>query len=375
MQRASSMNERIRFAIIGTGKRSDYLYAPLLNTLKDDVEFAGVWGRSAEKARELGKKYHVPWFTDLDQMRHELSVDAAIVSVANPANGTVGRRVIELGLHALLETPIANNLDDADAIILGAEAKNLKVEVAEQYYRRPMERLKRQLIDAGIFGRILVAYNDFMGHGYHGMSLIRSYIGFDETVVSVNGARSAFSVAPHYWWISQKTDKREEEWQHATLHFANGALGFFNWSSIAYDSALRWQRSTRFFGERGMASGDNLTILTPDGKDPHPIEVKRYFHNVGGMETLTELVAQTSPEIVWRNPFRAYYMDDEMIAVADCLMSLVDAIRQDKPPEYGPRQARLDQEITLAMSESADQSGARVPLPLPRGTSAPSAES
>jgi hypothetical protein len=36
------MNERIRFAIIGTGKRSDYLYAPLLNTLKEDVEFVGV---------------------------------------------------------------------------------------------------------------------------------------------------------------------------------------------------------------------------------------------------------------------------------------------------------------------------------------------
>ena len=46
-------------------------------------------------------------------------------------------------------------------------------------------------------------------------------------------------------------EKREEEWQHATLHFANGALGFFNWSSIAYDLALRWQRSSRFFAERG----------------------------------------------------------------------------------------------------------------------------
>jgi hypothetical protein len=33
-------------------------------------------------------------------------------------------------------------------------------------------------------------------------------------------------------------------------------VGFFNWSSIAYDSVLRWQRSTRFFAERGMASGD-----------------------------------------------------------------------------------------------------------------------
>jgi len=358
------MKDRVRFVIIGTGKRSDYLYALLLNILKEDVEFVGIWGRSAEKAQALGEKYRVPWFTDLDRLRNELDVDAAIVSVANPANGEIGRRVIDIGLHALLETPIANSLEDADTIVKGAAAQNLKVEVAEQYYRRPTERLKRKLIAAGLFGKVLAAYNDFMGHGYHGMSLIRSYIGFDEPIISVTGTETAFSVDPHYSWISHKTEQRPEEWQHAVLHFANGALGFFNWSSIAYDSALRWHRSTRFFAERGMAIDDRLTTLTPDRKDPKQIEIKRSFHNVGGMETLSELVAVTSPEIVWRNPFRDYYMDDEMIAVADCLISLVHAIREDKQPEYGARQARLDQELTLAMHRSARESGARVSLPL-----------
>ena len=363
------MNDRIRFAIIGTGKRSDYLYAPLLNTLKEDVEFVGVWGRSEDKARELGEKYHVPWFTDLHRLRNDLELDAVIVSVANSANGEIGRRVIALGLHALLETPIANSVDKADAIITGAEANNLKVEVAEQYYRRPIERLKRKLIDADVFGQILVAYNDFMGHGYHGVSLIRSYIGFDIPVISVSGITTKFAVAPHYAWISQTSGSRDEEWEHASLRFANGGLGFYNWSGIAYDSALRWQRATRFFAARGMAYDDRLTILTSDGKDPQPIEIRRFFHNVGGMETLTELVALTSPEIVWRNPFRSYYMDDEMIAVADCLMSLVNAIREDKLPEYGPLQARLDQEVTLAMYESAANSGTSIRLPLPRESS------
>lgn len=363
------MKDRIRFAIIGTGKRSDTLYAPLLNTLKEDVELVGVWGRSGDKARALGEKYNVPWFTDLDHLRNDLELDAVVVSVARPANGEIGRQVIELGLHALLETPIANSLDDADAIIKGAEANGLKVEVAEQYYRRPIERLKRKLIDAGVFGRILVAYNDFMGHGYHGVSLIRSYIGFDIPVITVSGITTRLTVAPHYSWISQTNASRDEEWEHANLLFANSVLGFYSWSSIAYDSALRWQRSTRFFAERGMAYDDRLTTLSPDGKDPHLIEIKRYFHNVGGIETLTELVARSSQEIVWRNPFQAYYMDDEMIAVADCLMSLVNAIREDKLPEYGPLQARLDQEVTLAMYESARNSGASVRLPLQRESS------
>ena len=87
------------------------IYMRLCSTLlKEDVEFVGVWGRSEDKARELGEKYHVPWFTDLDQLRNDLEVDAAIVSVANPANGEIGRKTVELGLHALLETPIANSL-------------------------------------------------------------------------------------------------------------------------------------------------------------------------------------------------------------------------------------------------------------------------
>ena len=359
------MDERIRIVIIGTGKRSSYLYGPLLGILKDEVEFVGVWGRSENKARKLGDEFHVPWFTNMEQLIDKTLPQAAIVNVAYDANGEVGRRVIESGLHVLLETPIAHQLIDADAIISGAKERNLKVEVAEQYYRRPMERLKHMLIQAGVFGQVNTAYNDFMGHGYHGMSLIRSYIGFEIPIISVNGATAQYQTAPHYAWISGSHGPRQENWEQAVLHFNDNRLGVFNWTDIAYDSPLRWLRSTKFFAEKGMATGDRLTVLTPDGKDPQPIEIERCIHNIGGMETLSELVAHTKPEIVWRNPFRAYYMDDEMIAVASCLMSLVLAIRQDIQPEYGPEQARLDQEATLAMYASALQGGA--PVNLERG--------
>jgi len=360
------LHQPIRFALIGAGNRSDYLYGPLLTTLKDDVELVGVWGRSEARARALGEKFHVPWFTDLERLRDQTQPQAAIVSVKYAANGEVGRRVIELGLHALLETPIAHELADADAIIEGAQRQNLKVEVAEQYHCRPLERLKLALIAAGVFGRVLSSYNDFMGHGYHGVSLVRSYIGFEVPVTSVIGVTARFPVTSYYSWIEKTAGSRDEELENAILRFADGRLGFFNWSSLAYDSALRWLRSSKFLAEKGMAVGDQLTLLTPDGKDPQPIEIERRIHNVGGMETLSELVAHTTPEIAWRNPFRGYYMDDEMISCADCLMSLVNAIRENRPLDYGAEQARLDQEVTLALRESAKRGGEPVKLPLPR---------
>jgi predicted dehydrogenase len=356
------MNERIRIIIVGTGIRSDYLYGPLLGMLGNEVELVAIWGRSEDKTRRLGEKYKVPWFTDLERAGELTHPDAAIISVGHSANGEVGRRVVGMGLNALLETPIADNLSDADAIIKIADEKGLRIEVAEQYYRRPVERIKCALIQAGVFGRVLVSINDFMGHGYHGVSLIRSYIGFDVPVVSVNAVAARFTIPPHYAWISKSSEPREEEWEHSVLRFADDRLGFFHWSSIAYDSPLRWERSTRFFAEKGMAVGEQLTLLTPDGKDPQSIYLERRYHNIGGMETLCEIIAHTNPEISWRNPFRGYYMDDEMIAVADCLMSLVNAIREKKPVEYGAKQARTDLAVTLAMGESARHNGAPVDI-------------
>ena len=45
-------------------------------------------------------------------------------------------------------------------------------------------------------------------------------------------------------------------------------------------------------------------------------------------------------------------------------MSLVDAVRNDTEPTYGPLQGRLDQEIILAIRQSSANGGQPVRLPL-----------
>jgi hypothetical protein len=73
--------------------------------------------------------------------------------------------------------------------------------------------------------------------------------------------------------------------------------------------------------------------------------------------------------VTWENPFRParqgrgpQWHDDE-IGVAGCLLSLAKAVREGSQPSYGPLQARLDQELTLALRISA-QEGKPVDLPL-----------
>ena len=55
---------------------------------------------------------------------------------------------------------------------------------------------------------------------------------------------------------------------------------------------------------------------------------------------------------------------DDEIGVAGCLMSLVDAVRDGTEPTYGAAQARLNQEIIVAIRASSRDGGKLVSLPI-----------
>jgi len=374
-------NTPLRVAIIGTGKRSDYLYGPILSALPKDVQLVSVWGRSLDSARHLGENLGAPWFTSLDKLVRETAPDIGIVSVSYAANGEAGLMAVESGMHVLLETPIAHDLKQADAIIAAAKERGLKIEVAEQFHRRPHEQIKLKLIESGLFGRVHTSFSDFAGHGYHGISVMRSYLGFAARPTQVTGLVRDFPLASHWSRIGNSTGPRNETQEHGTIDFEGGQIGVFHWTSVGYDSPLRWWRSSRFLAEKGMSIStgtaldfeDRISLLTPDSEAPLFITLERRYERVDG-GALIGIYAHTGnpaePCIAWENPFRPVHQGhgiqwhDDEIGVAGCLMSLVNAVRMNTEPTYGPYQARLDQELILAIRQSSQEGGKPVRLPL-----------
>ena len=227
------MNKRpLRVAIIGTAKRSDYLYSPLIKALPDDVELVSVWGRHADSVERLSKSLGVPASTDMDKLVRETAPEIGIVSVSYHANGEVGLMALQAGLHVLLETPIAHKLSQADAIIAAAQERGLKIEIAEQFHRRPPEQIKLKLIASGFFGRVHTAFNDFAGHGYHGVSVLGSYLGFDAKPLQVTGAVRQYELAPHWARISNQRGARNETQEHGIIEFEGGQVGIFHWTDV-----------------------------------------------------------------------------------------------------------------------------------------------
>jgi predicted dehydrogenase len=379
--------EPLRVAIIGTARRSSYLYGPILKGLTDEVELVSIWGRSTDSARHLGELLGVPWYTDLDRLIQETAPHIGVVAVTYSANGEVGLMAVQAGLHVLLETPIAHKLSEADAIIEAAAQRGLKIEVAEQFHRRPLEQIKLKLIETGVFGRVYTSFNDFAGHGYHGVSVMRSYLGFDAKPTQVTGAVRQYDLAPHWSRLADTRGARVETQEHGMIEFAGGQLGLFHWTNVGYDSPLRWWRSSRFLAEKGMGITvgvgldveERLTLLAPGGEAPRFVTLERRWERVDG-GALVAMVAHTGdldlPSVRWECPFIAaeqghgvQWHDDE-VGVAGCLMSLVNAVRNGTEPTYGPWQARLDQEIILAIRQSSLESGTPVQLPLHPATQA-----
>ena len=333
------------------------------------------------RAARLGQALGVPWYLDAERLVRETAPDIGVVCVTYHANGEVGLMAVQAGMNVLLETPIAHRLVEADAIIRAAAERGLKIEVAEQFHRRPLEQIKLKLIESGVFGRVYSSFSDFAGHGYHGVSVMRSYLGFDTVPIRVTGSVHTFDLAPHWSRLAQTRGPRAEVQEHGMIEFEDGRLGIFHWTDVGYDSALRWWRSSRFLAEKGMGitisrgleMQEWLSLLAPGGEAPRFITLERRWERVDGGR-LEALVAHTGdpeqPLVVWENPFRLpsdghepQWHDDE-IGVAGCIMSLVKALRESIAPSYGPLQARLDQEIILAIRQSAADGGNPISLPL-----------
>lgn len=353
--------DRLRIALVGVGNRGRGTYLPIIQTMKDDLELVAVCDEREELVAEVGEEAGVPAFTNVAEMVLGAKPDLAAVVITPSNNHQAGVPLSELGVSYVTETPLDTSLDRCDEMIAAAEQFGTKIEVAENYYRVPSERIKRAMILEGVFGEIHTAYNDFRGHGYHGVGLIRSYIGLDVGVTRAFGFTRKRDVREHTYRGNTPTS---EQWQHGVIEFENDSMGVFNFSSLSYGSPLRRYNTSKFFGERGLCISEDAAILDDAAEETRPITVERRTHTVDGREVLAALVADTPTPVTWENPLRNYPLSDGQISVASELLSITDAVRNDTDPEYGYANGRLDREVDLAISRSWSNGGVAVDLPL-----------
>ena len=127
-----------------------------------------------------------------------------------------------------------------------------------------------------------------------------------------------------------------------------------------------WEFCRNFWeidGTKGAIVGNDVLV---DGKT-YPIQT--IFDEVDGKKTIIGCKVETEPELVWQNPLAKYGLTDaDDVSRASVYCGFYKSIIEDIEPEYGALNGRKDQEILIAIRESALKGSMPLELPLTKIT-------
>lgn len=154
--------EPIRLAIVGCGgmgRRHLAGLAELRAVGERSIELVAVCDLNTDNANDLAAEaealigFRPLVFNDLEAMvRQTEGLEAADCTTDSGSHHRVAADLLDLGLHTLVEKPLALTMRGCDAIIAAAERSGKLLSVAENYRRDPINRLARALIDDGAIG-------------------------------------------------------------------------------------------------------------------------------------------------------------------------------------------------------------------------------
>ncbi len=236
------MTRRLRVGVIGTGALG-FHHARLLRGMAD-TDFAGIFDHNPTRAAQVSKELGVTAHPSLDALLGV--VDAVSIAVPTPAHTEVGLAVLEQGIAALIEKPLADSLDGAQRLVAAAaqagvvlqvghvERFNRSVRAAQPYLDNPKFLQCERLAPFQPRGTDVAVVLDLM---IHDLDLILEIVGAEVREVRANGVAV---LTPHV------------DIANARVEFVNGAVALVTASRISRERT----RKLRIFQPSGYFSLD-----------------------------------------------------------------------------------------------------------------------
>lgn len=358
---------QLNIALVGAGRRGGGAHLPVIAKLKDIYNLVAICDIDEETATHYAKQYGATPYTNVRDLVAREALDVVDITVPGVAHHAIGCFMADAGVHILCETPIAVTLPTTDLMIERAKANNVKLEVAENYYRAPRERFLSKVIEADVIGDVARIYRIFYEGGYHGMSMLRLRAGGEPK--SALGITQTSPVIPII--DRMKRHHTSENWSLGFIEFDNSATALMVYSNVIHARSLgRGQTGiSQIDGSKGTIVGEDI-YATPaadlqSGAKGIAYRPKRTTIDVDGVNVIEKIELELPEQTVtWENPLKNYPLSEGQIAVADELLSIATAVLNNTEPEYGVARGRQDQEMNIAMSESGNRSREIIAFPL-----------
>ena len=358
---------KLNIALVGAGRRGSGAHLPVIAKLKDIYNLVAVCDIDEEAATRYAKEYGATPYTNVrDLVAHE-NLDVVDITVPGVAHHAVACFMADAGVHILCETPIAVTLPTSDLMIERAKANDVKLEIAENYYRAPRERFLSKVIEADVIGDVGRIYRIFYEGGYHGMSMLRlRACGEPASALGITQTTPVIPIIDR-----MKRHHTSERWSLGFIEFDNNATALMVYSNVIHARSLgRGQTGiSQIDGSKGTIVGEDIYVTPADelesGAKGIAYRPERSMIDVDGVDVIENISLELPDQTVtWENPLKNYPLSEGQIAVADELLSISTAVLNNTEPEYGAALARQDQEMNIAMSESGNRSKETITFPL-----------
>lgn len=325
MHKGEKDMQRIRYAIIGTGWRAEFFVRAALR-LPELFEVTGVMSRTEERAREFAAQFGLKGFVDLDEML-KTRPDFVISCVKRDTMVRTLTQLLERGVPALAETPLAANIAELHELYAVQRKTGTLLQLAEQYFLWPSHQARRAIIDRGYLGDVHACELSLV-HDYHAISLMRFFLGEENGRVGIRARRVKTPVVVTGGRGGIVTDgvMGGEGRTLALFDYADGRLGLYDFAETQYHSAIRHTRLC-IRGTRGEIMNDDVLCLTPDNRPVKSSLIRRCDRITGTIKSI-----EFEGECVYRNPFRSdVALSEDEVAVCDVLLRMGKAVRGAEP--------------------------------------------
>jgi len=222
------MTRPLKLAVVGVGVMGRH-HANVLRMIPD-AELVAVVDPDPERLRDAGALFSTRCYSDIEALLAAEELDA--VSVAAPTNThfILTKRLLEAGVHVLVEKPVATTVAEADALAQLSVERGLVLQVGHiTRFFRAVKRLQAEVRDPYLIearrlspnGRIqdVGVVLDLM---IHDIDIVLGLVQSDIVEFSVAGQR--FGQHPH------------EDVCAAQVRFENGCVARFLASRVAPDA-------------------------------------------------------------------------------------------------------------------------------------------
>lgn len=341
----------IRFAVVGTGWRTRF-FLKVAAECPNQFAVTGMLTRDASRrAAWLDAYPDVKLVESLD----ELLVDDplyVITSLPWDVNPVMLRTLAERGVPVLSETPPAASLDDLYTLYQLVE-QGAKIAVAEQYHLQPGHASRIALAHSGKLGTVTQAQVS-VAHGYHGISLIRRYLGIgaDPVTIRAQSFTTPIIKGPDRFAAPETEEIVDSPQLIATFDFGD-RFAVFDFSRDQYHGLIRGPR-VLLRGERGEVFNEQATYLVDAATSVTLPLVRRQAGYDNDHEGLYVQGIQMGERWLYQNPLAPARLYDDEVAVGDCMLRMAAYARGEAEAFYPLAEACHDRYLDLMMHQAAE---------------------